>query len=122
QHGEEQSDDRLAAGDLYDGGDELGSQTGGGDATGHDTSHGAGHSHGDGALAASLQGVEDLGGGDAVFLIDNTHQNGDHDGHRSAELHGLHVQGDHDHQNNQGQQQVNLGQQLAHLGQLLSGN
>ena len=36
QHGEEQGDDRLSAGHPDDRGDQLGGQTGGGDAAGHD--------------------------------------------------------------------------------------
>ena len=119
QHGEEQSDDSLAAGDSHDGGDELGSQTGGGDAAGHDTSHSAGHSHGDGALAAGLQGIDELGHSDAVILVEEADHDGNTNGHGGAELHGLQVQGDHDYQHHQGQQQIDLFDELPHLRKLI---
>ena len=62
--------------DHVDGADELGGKAGSGDAAGYNACHGAGHSHGDGALAAGFQSLKDLVYSDAVVLV----KKADHDG------------------------------------------
>ncbi|CAN4042350.1 site-specific DNA-methyltransferase (adenine-specific), partial [Dysosmobacter welbionis] len=133
EHGQRQGDNHVAAGEADDCAQQLGGQARHRDAAGDNAGHAAGHRHSDGALGAALQGVDDLAEGEEVLpvaalagdlhhVVDQAYGHGRHDCDGSGEGHGVHVGGDHDHQQHQGRQKVDLGQQLAHAGQLLSGN
>ncbi|CAN4028627.1 D-alanine--D-alanine ligase, partial [Dysosmobacter welbionis] len=133
EHGQRQGDNHVAAGEADDCAQQLGGQARHRDAAGDNAGHAAGHRHSDGALGAALQGVDDLAEGEEVLpvaalagdlhhVVDQAYGHGRHDCDGSGEGHGVHIGGDHDHQQHQGRQKVDLGQQLAHAGQLLSGN
>ena len=87
-HGQHQTDDGGVARRLHDGIDEDGRKAGDGDAAGDHTCHGAGHGHGDSALGASLQRLDDLTHRQPLLLVQKAHHDSGQNGHGGGELHG----------------------------------
>ena len=128
EHGEEEADEHGEGRDGHKGGDgqHAGNQLGGkarhGDAARDHARHAAGHGHGDGALAAGLQGLQDLLGGQALLVVEEAHQDRRQDGEDRGPLHGGGTGAHQPHQQHQGGQQVDLGDEVPPLGQLAHGD
>ena len=60
--------------------------------------------------------------GNRNHIVQEAHTNSRHNRNRRREGHGIHVGGNHDHQDDQRQQQIDSGQQVAHPGQLILWN
>ena len=107
-HGKQQCDDHDTAGCGYDGTQELGCKTGGGDTACHDTSHGTRRRFSDGTFAACFQSINDLAQANAVVGVEQANYDGYQDCDGCGALHGTGTVRYQNHQDYQRSQQVKL--------------
>ena len=98
EHGKNQCDHCMAAGNGNNRCNQLRSKTCGGDTSGNHTCHSAGYSYGNRTLCTCFQSVNTFLYGDAVVFIKDAYNDGHADGNCSGELHSSGVCGNKDYE------------------------